>query len=588
MISHWSRLFLLLVIVFSACNQPEVVPVTSAKGPYQVQVPDSILNQTGNTASLKKWIEDQSMVDADKADRIGALLSQSSAQQVLSLDPFAKQLFELAQKESSRDIKCQYYTVLAQYYLKTWRYQQAFNMAKMAMNCSSLGGNPHQFGKNKLLLAKVLLAQGQKLKAYKTILEVQFQAYQHQDKQLLFEANGEISRFYYLIREFNQAVSIKEKQFRAYGELPDKDSITFYSLGLEYMDMLFQQGNSVKAQYWFNRIEAYASQQANQALLSDARKIYRSWLLKNGNLSALYFYYSKANPQALTEAAVQDSSLYFRLKAYMALYQKENQLAVSYFSLAEKSLINRPYNDTLSLSHFYRRYAEVLLVSNQNDQAMKMLLKSYQFAQASDFIPYRIEIAHLLDSLYASKREFQIAWNFAKQKEELQNRYQNTVKRTEILLLEIQNSDRLHELALKQAEDAQEKRHKLEYYAIVILIILCFLILILFGIFKVHRFAIKAAGFISFIFFFEFIILLADTYIHHLTHGAPLKIIAIKIVLIAILLPLHHSIEEKVVHYLIEHRLMLYSRLRTRTQLLIERLLKILRIRKSVNGVNKD
>jgi hypothetical protein len=71
----------------------------------------------------------------------------------------------------------------------------------------------------------------------------------------------------------------------------------------------------------------------------------------------------------------------------------------------------------------------------------------------------------------------------------------------------------------------------------------------------VPEWTIQALGFISFIFLFEFIILLADQKIHHMTHGEPWKILAIKIVLIAILLPLHHWIEHKVVQRLISKRL---------------------------------
>lgn len=66
-------------------------------------------------------------------------------------------------------------------------------------------------------------------------------------------------------------------------------------------------------------------------------------------------------------------------------------------------------------------------------------------------------------------------------------------------------------------------------------------------------------GFFSFIFLFEFIILLADNSIHHWTHGEPWKILLIKIFLIAFLLPFHHWIEKRVVDYLLNHRLINFS-----------------------------
>ena len=58
----------------------------------------------------------------------------------------------------------------------------------------------------------------------------------------------------------------------------------------------------------------------------------------------------------------------------------------------------------------------------------------------------------------------------------------------------------------------------------------------------------------AFILLFEFIILLADTWIHNFTHGEPWKVLAIKVALIAILLPLHHFLEERVIHYIVHRK----------------------------------
>jgi hypothetical protein len=49
--------------------------------------------------------------------------------------------------------------------------------------------------------------------------------------------------------------------------------------------------------------------------------------------------------------------------------------------------------------------------------------------------------------------------------------------------------------------------------------------------------------------------MLLDTYIHHITHGEPLKIWLIKIGLLSMLLPLHHYLEEKMIHYLLSKHL---------------------------------
>jgi hypothetical protein len=91
-------------------------------------------------------------------------------------------------------------------------------------------------------------------------------------------------------------------------------------------------------------------------------------------------------------------------------------------------------------------------------------------------------------------------------------------------------------------------------------ILTVFVILIMLGSLKVPEWIIRMLGFFSFIFLFEFIILLADQQIHEITHGEPWKVLLIKIFLIAILLPLHHGIEKRVIAYLLNHRLLDISR----------------------------
>jgi uncharacterized membrane protein len=85
-------------------------------------------------------------------------------------------------------------------------------------------------------------------------------------------------------------------------------------------------------------------------------------------------------------------------------------------------------------------------------------------------------------------------------------------------------------------------------------IISLFILLATFGVFNVPLKWVRALGFIAFIFLFEFIILLADTWIHHATHGEPWRVLAIKVVLIALLLPLHHFLEHKAIAYIANRR----------------------------------
>ena len=57
-------------------------------------------------------------------------------------------------------------------------------------------------------------------------------------------------------------------------------------------------------------------------------------------------------------------------------------------------------------------------------------------------------------------------------------------------------------------------------------------------------------GFFAFLMFFEFIFLIFKKNIYAITHGEPWMDLLFMIALAAILLPLHHWLEHKVLHYL--------------------------------------
>ena len=95
----------------------------------------------------------------------------------------------------------------------------------------------------------------------------------------------------------------------------------------------------------------------------------------------------------------------------------------------------------------------------------------------------------------------------------------------------------------------------MQYMFITIIVAAAFVLMIMIGAFKVSTFMIRLMGFFSLIFFFEFVILILDKWIHDLTHGEPWKIWVIKIGIISVILPIHHYLEHKLIHYLLSRHL---------------------------------
>ena len=106
---------------------------------------------------------------------------------------------------------------------------------------------------------------------------------------------------------------------------------------------------------------------------------------------------------------------------------------------------------------------------------------------------------------------------------------------------------------VRELEEKKRRRNNIQYLGITIGIAALFIALVVLGMFKVSATTIKMIGFFAFIMFFEFIFLIFKKNIYSITKGEPLLDLLFMIGLAALLLPLHHWLEEKAIHYLTSH-----------------------------------
>jgi tetratricopeptide (TPR) repeat protein len=162
-----------------------------------------------------------------------------------------------------------------------------------------------------------------------------------------------------------------------------------------------------------------------------------------------------------------------------------------------------------------------------------------------------------LDTLYQRTGEQREAGKY----NALYYQYRDSIKtlkqEKEMTQVEVEDEQKRNEReqaeALRTAEEHKRQRNNIQYLAIVIGIISLFLGLVILGMFKVSGGLIRAIGFFVFLMFFEFIFLIFKKNIYSITHGEPWKDLAFMIALAAILVPLHHWLEHKVLHYLTSH-----------------------------------
>lgn len=155
-----------------------------------------------------------------------------------------------------------------------------------------------------------------------------------------------------------------------------------------------------------------------------------------------------------------------------------------------------------------------------------------------------------MDTLYCRMNNFARAYTYHTQSGQYSDSLRNLSKETELLKLEVDNDNRRRERVTREEEQDRERRHNVQYMGFTVGLVVLFISLVMMGWLAVPASVIRGLGFLSFIFLFEFIILLTDRQISELTHDEPWKVLLIKIALAAILLPLHHWSEHKVIHFL--------------------------------------
>jgi hypothetical protein len=257
--------------------------------------------------------------------------------------------------------------------------------------------------------------------------------------------------------------------------------------------------------------------------------------------------YLKSHPE-LT-AFIQSYGISYQLnKLYAEVQNREGRYdsalyflrIAAPFEYGQKANYREKYNFSLQL-------ASVLKRMDKLGEEKKFLLLAKEYADSSQDLNHLKEISLELDSFSMRIRNAQ---TYLQQYNIYKDSLESLARQRDVLNIEIENTNKRAEQQKLAEAESKRLRNNVEYLGITAALATVFIILVILGVFKISPGVIRALGFFAFIFLFEFIVLLLDTQIHELTGGEPWKVLGVKIVIIAMLLPLHHWLEERMLHYL--------------------------------------
>jgi tetratricopeptide (TPR) repeat protein len=233
----------------------------------------------------------------------------------------------------------------------------------------------------------------------------------------------------------------------------------------------------------------------------------------------------------------------------MAMTERRNYDSALYYFRKGEPEIERKGNPEMQYN-FYTFFGNYYQATKAYPAAIVYYKKALEKASAIQGLEYEEAIGDTLKALYEKTGDFKNALSYEAFSSDVRDSIRNQTRATDLMKLEVDNDNRRRDRLAREEEQRVEHRHNLQYMGLTVGLVVLFIGLVMLGRLAVPLSLIRALGFLSFIFLFEFIILLADKPIQAWTAEEPWKVLMIKIVLGAGLVPLHHWLEHKVIHYL--------------------------------------
>ena len=253
-------------------------------------------------------------------------------------------------------------------------------------------------------------------------------------------------------------------------------------------------------------------------------------------------------------------------QAYAFIYYQLNQFdsAKVYF---DKAL---PYfeqkTSEINRISFYSQFANYYNKTDNAAKAIEYYMKVKEIGERIGQLE-QVQMAYKnLDTLYEKKSDFKLANQYNSLYYQYKDSIDKLKKENELAQIAALDEQQRAERIRLEEQEAKEKRNRIQYMGIIIGIAVLFVSLVMMGWFKVSANTIRAIGFFSFLIFFEFIFLVFKKNINGLTNGVPLYDLGFMIALAAILVPLHHWLEHRVIHFLTSHHMLKLRQVFSRKQ----------------------
>jgi tetratricopeptide (TPR) repeat protein len=438
------------------------------------------------------------------------------------------------------------YTGLAGVFRSRGEYDKSLNYNNLALSIASGTSNDSLKMVVDITIGDIYSARNEKLLAFRSYLEAMNVAELSKKEVLLRSAYKNIEGFYSQIGEHDKALDYAMKMLAI--DLKNHDR---YKQLDDYNLIGDQFGRKKKIDLALSMFEH--STALADSLQFDAFKINTYLNITNmyfrieGNVKGMAYL---QNHKEIIDLFNKTGLGSFLDISYGEIYAELHQFDSAYYFLKKgEPEIEQSGNPDAKYT-FYTFFANFYKKKGDYKKAISYYLEARNIGEGIKNLDYLEACARNLDTLYDRAGDYKTAYFYNTEQNVFKDSLKSLASATDLLKLEVDNDARRRERLAIEEEENTVRRHNIQYMGLTVGLGCLFILLVMVGFFVVHPGTIRALGFFSFIFLFEFIILIADKQIQQWTHEEPWKVLLIKILLAAILLPLHHWLEHKVIHYL--------------------------------------
>ena len=466
---------------------------------------------------------------------------------------YYNQALELAKKNKMDTSVVRSYLGLSAVYRYLPDYEKALNFCNQANSYSSAIKDDSIKAKVNLEYGLIYLSRNEKVEALKKFLSASRAAEELKSISLQRESNTCLSVFYAAIGDYEKAIDKQVASLNLLQAIASQPGTVYRKI-----DELNKVGNLYSADKNYDMAFYYYEQalKLSDSIRYDPIKpmTYNSIInnyMKSGQPQKALDYFN-AHPQ-LKDFLQKVNFGHFTDLSYGHIYLKLGKYdSAKYYYNKVDSFFEKDVNNG-NKYNYYSQLGLLYMKTGELDKSISYFLRAKQLVEDIGSLEEMSDVVQKLDTLYQQKGDFKQAYAYAS----LNTKYKdslNKLSKARDLMQEEADDVRLRaEREIKEKEEIKRRRNNIQYISIIFGIVLMFVTLAVLGMFKVSAGLIKGIGFFVFLMLFEFIFLIFKKNIYAYTHGEPLKDLAFMIGLAALLVPLHHWMEHKVLKYLTSH-----------------------------------